>query len=122
MSGLTDGGPAQYNVLMLTQAHAYVKGDVTKVGFRAWIRIKAKECKVTGWTRNVYDKIDIFGPHGGVEVIIQGDKEAVKDMIDCIQEGSTISRIDDVEVRYEDPKEIIEGFTVYKSKSYNPLQ
>lgn len=104
---------------MLKQAHIYVKGDVTKVGFRGWMRLKAKECNVTGKVRNVYDNPDVFGPHGGVEMIIQGEEEAVKDMLDYIQEGSPISRVDDMEIRYEDPKEIFEDFTVVKSQSFH---
>ncbi len=111
-----------YTVFMLKQAHILVKGDVTKVGFRAMMRMKAKECSVTGKIRNVYDKPDTFGPHGGVEMIIQGEEESVKDMIECIQEGSEISRVDDVEIRYEDPTEIYEDFAVFKSKSFNPYE
>lgn len=104
---------------MLTQVHVRVKGDVTKVGFRGWMRIKARECGVCGWVRNVYNHPDIFGPHGGVEMIIQGERSAVDDMIDYIKEGSPISRVDDIDIRHEDPKEIIEDFTVFKSHSYS---
>lgn len=103
---------------MLTQAHIYVKGDVTKVGFRGHMYMKAKECSVTGYAQNVYNHPDIFGPHGGVEVVLQGEEESVKDMIDYMKEGSTLSRVDDIEIRFEDPKETFNEFFIKKSESY----
>lgn len=111
-----------YTEDMLKQAHIYVKGDVTKVGFRAMMRIKAKECGITGYVRNVYDKPEIYGPHGGTEMIIQGEEESIMDMIDHIKEGSEISRVDDIEIRYEDPTEIYEDLEVRKSQSFHPDQ
>lgn len=104
---------------MLTEAHVHIIGDVTGVGFRAYMRTQAKQCGITGWVRNVYNKPEIFGPHGGVEAVIQGEKEAVEDMIDALKEGSEISRVDDVDVRYQEPKDVLEDFTIFKSHSYN---
>lgn len=83
------------------------------------MRIKARECHITGVVRNVYNQPDVYGPHGGVEMIIQGEEESVKDMLEYIKEGSPISRVDDMEIRYEDPKEIYDDFTVFKSQSYH---
>ena len=103
---------------MLKQAHINVKGDVIGVGFRAWVKIQLKSTGVTGWVRNVFNKPDVFGPHGGVEVVIQGEDRALNDAIDHIQSGSPISRVDDVDVRFEDPKEVFREFTIYKSEAY----
>lgn len=109
-----------YTEGMLKQAHIYVKGDVAKVGFRGMMRIKARECGITGYVRNVYDKPEIFGPHGGTEMIIQGEEESLMDMLEYIKDGSEISRVDDIEIRYEDPTEIYEDLEVRKSKSFHP--
>ena len=104
---------------MITQAHVNVIGDVTRVGFRAHMRIQAKNCSVTGWARNVYNHPDIFGPHGGVEMVIQGEEEAVKDMVAHIERGSTISRVDHVEIRLEEPSTIFDDFLIFKSESFS---
>lgn len=104
---------------MLHQAHINVIGDVTRVGFRAHMRIQARTCSVTGWARNVYNHPDIFGPHGGVEMVVQGDEIDVKRMLEHIRDGSTISRIDDVEIRFEEPSEIFADFTILKSEAFS---
>ncbi len=104
---------------MIIQAHVHVIGDVTRVGFRGHMRIQAKNSSVTGWARNVYNHPDIFGPHGGVEMVIQGEEEAVKDMVSHIERGSTISRVDHVEIRLEKPTEIFEDFTILKSEAFS---
>lgn len=80
--------------------------------------MKARECHVTGYITNVYHDPHEFGPHGGVEGVLQGEEESVKDMIEFVREGSPLSRIDDVEVRYEDPSEIYEDFSIIKSKAF----
>ncbi|QQG44328.1 MAG: acylphosphatase [Candidatus Roizmanbacteria bacterium] len=99
---------------MLTQIHVYIKGDVIGVGFRAWTKIQAKIVKVNGWVRNVYDKPDIFGNSGGVEALIQGEKENVEKMAEVLKEGPSVARVDDVEIFIQEPKEILEAFEIRK--------
>ncbi len=99
---------------MLKQAHLYIKGDVIGVGFRAWTKIQAKINNITGWVKNVYDKPEIFGDAGGVEALIQGSEENVKKMIDVLKQGSPISRVDEVEVIWQNPKEVFEEFEIVK--------
>lgn len=103
---------------MLRQVHVKIRGDVTKVGFRGWARMKSRECKVTGYLGNVYHQPDEFGPHGGVEGVIQGEEEGVQDMLAFLHKGSPLSRVDDIQIRYEDPTEIYEDFTILKSRSF----
>ena len=104
---------------MLTQAHLYVIGDVIKVGFRAWARIQIHAYNLTGWIRNVYHKPEIFGPHGGVEMVLQGKEQDIQGAIEAIRQGSPFSRIDDIEIKHEDPTETFQEFTVLKSESFN---
>lgn len=99
---------------MLKQARIYIKGDVIGVGFRAWTKIQAKIVGISGWVKNVHDKTEVFGPGGGVETFIQGDEKKVEEMIDLIKKGPPVSRVDDIEVFWEDPKEIFEGFEIRK--------
>ena len=99
---------------MLKQAHLYIKGDVIGVGFRAWTKIQAKIIGITGWVRNVYDQPEIFGVSGGVEAVIQGEEEKVNKMIDLLKQGPPVSRVDDIEITWQDPKEIFEEFEIRK--------
>ena len=99
---------------MLKQAHLYVKGDVIGVGFRAWTKIQAKMIGVSGWVRNVYDRPEVFGPSGGVEALIQAEEEKLNQMIEVLKKGPPIARVDEVEVIWQDPKEVFEGFEIVK--------
>ena len=99
---------------MLKQAHLYVKGDVIGVGFRAWTKVQAKLNNVTGWVRNNYERPHIFGESGGVEAQIQGEEKNVRTMIEIVKTGSPVSRVDDVEVVWIEPRDIIEGFEIKK--------
>ena len=66
---------------MIIQAHLFIKGEVIGVGFRAWTKIQAKQQRINGWVRNVYDKPEVFGNGGGVEVLVQGEQSKVDEMI-----------------------------------------
>lgn len=99
---------------MIAQVHIYIKGDVIGVGFRAWTKIQAKMNNVTGWVRNVFEKPEVFGPSGGVEGVLQGEKENVDKMIELIKEGPSVSRVDEVEVFYQEPKETFQSFEIRK--------
>lgn len=99
---------------MLKQVHLYIKGGVIGVGFRAWTKIQAKIVGVHGWVRNVYDRPDIFGINGGVEAIIQAEENKVNQMIDLLKKGQPVSRVEDVEILWEDPKEVFEEFEIRK--------
>lgn len=100
---------------MLKQARVYVKGDVIGVGFRAWTKIQAKIVgNVSGWVRNVYDMPDIFGQKGGVEAVIQADLEKVNQMLELIKNGPPISHVENIEIFWEDAKNILDGFEIRK--------
>ena len=91
---------------MLKQVHLYVKGDVIGVGFRAWTKIQAKIIEVTGWVRN--KDVD------SVEAQIQGEEEKVKQIIELIKKGPPISHVSDVQVFWQEPKEIFDQFEIRK--------
>ena len=99
---------------MVKQAHVYIKGDVIGVGFRAWTRMMAREVGVGGWVRNVYDRPDIFGVNGGVEAVIQGEEEKVQKMLELLKKGPETAHVEEIEVFWEEPKEIFEEFEVRK--------
>jgi len=96
------------------QVHLYIKGDVIGVGFRAWTKIQAKIIGVSGWVRNNFENSHVFGRSGGVEAVIQGEEGKVKAIIDLIKQGPPISRVDDVEMYWQDAKEMFEKFEIRK--------
>lgn len=99
---------------MLKQVHIYIKGDVVGVGFRAWTKIQAKMLSVTGWVKNSFGKPDIFGPGGGVEALLQGEEENMNKILTVVKKGSPVSRVEDVETFWQEPKEVFEGFEIVK--------
>lgn len=99
---------------MLSQAHLYIKGDVIGVGFRAWARIHARQLDIHGWIRDAHDKEDIFGKSGGVETVLQGEHQNVEQFIELIRKGPSISMVHDVEVFWQDVKDIYEEFEIRK--------
>ena len=103
-----------YDFYMFKQVHLYIKGDIIGVGFRAWTKIQAKIIGVTGWVRNVFNNPQVFGAGGGVEVLIQGDEEKLEKILTVLKQGPPVSQVDDVEVFWQDAKEIIEGFEIRK--------
>lgn len=88
---------------MLKQCRIFIMGDVIGVGFRAWCKIQAKHFGVTGWVRNAQDH---------VETLIQGDEKQVGAMIAKLKEGSTVSRVEDVDVIFEELQELFESFEI----------
>lgn len=91
---------------MLKQVHLYIKGDVIGVGFRAWTKIQAKILRVNGWVRNV--------DHQEVEAVLQADEAVLNKMIGLLKKGPPISRVDDVDIIWESPKEAFDGFEIRK--------
>ena len=97
---------------MLKQAHLYIKGDIIGVGFRAWTKIQAKINNISGWVKNTFNNPVVFGVGGGAEAFIQGDEKNINKMVSLLKQGPPVSRVDDVEIFWQDPKEIFEGFEI----------
>ncbi len=90
---------------MLKQVHLFINGDVIGVGFRAWTKIQAKIIGVTGWVKNVESR---------VEAQIQGEEEKVNQIIEAIKKGPPVSHVSDVEIFWQEPKEIFDTFEIKK--------
>lgn len=90
---------------MLKQVHLFINGDVIGVGFRAWTKIQAKIIGVTGWVKNIESR---------VEAQIQGEEEKVNQIIGIIKKGPPVSYVSDVEIFWQEPKEIFDGFEIKK--------
>ena len=67
-----------------------VEGIVQGVFFRATARDAARSLKVTGWVRNRWD--------GKVELLLEGDKQAVDRMIEWSHKGPAGAVVTNVQV------------------------
>jgi acylphosphatase len=63
-----------------------IHGRVQGVGFRYWFADRARELKLAGWVRNRLD--------GSVEAMLDGESEAVEQMIAEANTGPEGARVD----------------------------
>ncbi|MDQ7032851.1 MAG: acylphosphatase [Desulfonauticus sp.] len=68
-----------------------VSGKVQGVCFRAWTADQAKNLDVKGWVRNLED--------GKVEVLAQGEEDALKEFKKRLLIGPPMSRVIDVQCK-----------------------
>lgn len=87
----------------MKQAHVYVSGFVQGVGFRAYVRSKARKIGVFGWVRNLSD--------GRVEAFFQGDEKNVKKLIAICRRGPFFAQVTDVVVDWEEANESFVEFS-----------
>lgn len=69
-----------------------IRGRVTGVFFRAATQREARRLGISGWVRN--------RPDGSVELVAEGEEEAIKAIISWAQHGTSAARVDDVDVRW----------------------
>ncbi len=86
----------------MVRCHLWVTGRVQGVWFRGSCAEQARVLGVSGWAENL--------PDGRVEVVAQGDKEAVDRMVEWCRHGPPTARVTRVEVQYELPGEVLDGF------------
>jgi acylphosphatase len=70
--------------------HLVIVGHVQGVGFRYAMARKAQALALRGWVRNRTD--------GNVEAVVQGDPDAVAQMIAWARRGPSSARVERVEV------------------------
>ena len=75
------------------RVHAWVKGRVQAVGFRAFVQQKAVQIGVTGWVRNVgYDT---------VEAVAEGNRSQIDRFLEMVKQGPNASRVDESHEEWE---------------------
>jgi acylphosphatase len=87
------------------QAIIYVSGFVQGVGFRGFVRSKARKLGLTGWVQNLTD--------GGVKVLVQGQKEKIETLIKICEKGPIIADVKSVTVNWEKEDEQLTSFENY---------
>ena len=89
---------------MFARSRVLISGLVQGVFFRREISYLARQLGVTGWTRNLSD--------GSVEVVAEGDKEAIDKLIQFCRVGPSGSRVRNVSIEWEDFKGEFRGFRI----------
>ena len=67
----------------------YISGRVQGVGFRYFVQSVAWSERIDGWARNL--------PDGRVEILAEGDRDALERFEAQVRRGPAAARVDDVE-------------------------
>ena len=81
----------------MVRANLVLKGRVQGVFFRANTKKKADKLMLHGYVRNLAD--------GDVEVVVQGPKDKVDELIDYCINGTENGYVEDVDIEYSDEED-----------------
>jgi acylphosphatase len=76
----------------LKQVQVIVRGRVQGIYFRASAQREARRLGLTGWVKN--------RPDGGVEILVEGEEDGLKDLIGWAHRGPSAARVERVDVRW----------------------
>jgi len=85
-------------------AHILVKGMVQGVGFRYYVFNHAVSLGLKGFVCNRYD--------GSVEVLAQGNRSLVEELIKELKVGSRMARVTDINVEWKEINEHFQTFDI----------
>ena len=89
---------------MLVGRRYIVKGRVQRVGFRFFVEHAAQREGIQGYVRNQHD--------GSVEIVAEGDAEALQRFEMAVRRGPAGARVDDVDTIAVEPSSRFAGFRV----------
>lgn len=87
----------------LAQALIKINGHVQGVFFRARAQEQAEKLDIKGYAKNL--------PDGSVEIVAQGKKENLEELIAWCHDGSPSAKVEKVEASWETPQEIFTDFS-----------
>ena len=85
------------------QARIFILGFVQGVGLRRFIKGKANNLSLTGYVKNLSD--------GRVEVVVNGKKEDIENLIKTIEKGSFFAQVKSVQIEWENEDDF-KDFTI----------
>ena len=89
---------------MSKQIHCLVRGRVQGVFFRSSAQREAKRLGLTGWVKNLAD--------GTVEIVAEGDDDALKEFLGWVQRGPPAARVERVDARWRGYTGDVPGFRI----------
>lgn len=87
-----------------TRLSARITGRVQGVGFRNFTQRRARRLGVTGWVRNERD--------GSVRLEAEGSRETLEALVDAVEEGPRLARVEQVHVDWSDAEDQFDTFRV----------
>jgi len=88
----------------IVRLHARVYGEVQGVSFRYYAQRQASGLGLGGFVRNRWD--------GSVEVVAEGEREAVDQLLSWLHMGPPSAHVERVDVRWEKPSGEFRHFEV----------
>ena len=88
----------------ITRANILVLGLVQGVFFRASTMEQAQQLGLLGWVKNI--------PDGSVEILVEGRRHAIEDLLTWCQSGPPLARVSDVIPRWESAQGEFETFRI----------
>jgi acylphosphatase len=85
-------------------AHLFISGSVQGVGYRYFVKNNAQALELRGWVRNVED--------GRVEMVLQGDKEKIEEMIALCRKGPFLAEVKHIGFEWEEWAADFESFEI----------
>ena len=80
----------------LVRLHARIHGFVQGVSFRYYTLRQAQTLRLDGYVRNCWD--------GTVEVVAEGEREAVNKLLSWLHVGPSYAEVEKVDFDWEDPR------------------
>lgn len=75
---------------IVVMVHVYVSGFVQGIGFRQFVKYKARKLGLNGWVRNLSDS--------RVEAVFDGSRENLEKIIEICKKGPFLSEVEKVEI------------------------
>ncbi len=99
-------GRSEYGILMtmFSEIHCMVSGKVQCVGYRDFVEQYAKEHALYGWIKN--------HENGAVEIVLQGTPDELKACIEVLNQGSSLSRVENMAIDWRSPEKPLNEFQV----------
>lgn len=89
---------------MVVRRHLIVRGRVQGVWYRGSCAERAQAAGVNGWARNL--------PDGRVEIVVEGEPDAVEELEQWCHEGPPYARVVGVEA-WDEEAQGLTGFDTY---------
>ncbi|AAY80750.1 acylphosphatase [Sulfolobus acidocaldarius] len=89
----------------LKRMYVIVYGIVQGVGYRRFIQIHAARLGIKGYAKNL--------PDGSVEILAEGYEEALYKLLDQIKRGPPLSKVEKVDVKFDDYTGEFASFDTY---------
>ena len=81
--------------MVKARAHIYITGRVQGVFYRSFVRNKANLLNLKGWVKNTME--------GCVEIMLEGETEDIKAVLEECKRGPAYAQITDVRVEWDKP-------------------